>query len=304
MIEVSCSVSKLLEQKEELLTVFKPLLENKKVFFLDVPVYLNVGDSLIYLGTKELFRLLNVRVLGSISACEPSRLEKLKVDKDVVFVFQGGGNFGDIYSLHQEFRHLALSRFPDNQFILMPQSIHYNNPNSFKTDCDLYRRHQKFDIFVRDKFSFDKFIFENVNQVKLCPDIATLLVGTFKLPASKVDTKLFFLRKDIEAVSDTEINNSVDWIDITPKKYLRLLSFTKFIVKKNNRLNVSGLTDYLVSNLHVKLVSNAYSYFSCYGQVRTDRLHGLILSQLLQMNCEALDNKYKKLERYIKRWYA
>ncbi|KPZ72585.1 putative pyruvyl transferase EpsO [Shewanella sp. P1-14-1] len=304
MIEVSCSVSKLLEQKEELLKVFKPLLENKKVLFLDVPVNLNVGDSLLYLGTLELFKLLNVTIIDSISAYEPARLDKLQIEEDVVCVLQGGGNFGDIYSLHQNFRHLALSKFPNNQFVLMPQSIHYSNLNTFKDDCDFYRTCRNFSIFVRDEHSFEQFVSENVSQVTLCPDIATVLFGTFNPSEAAIDSKLYFLRKDVEAAPNTETAISVDWIDIIPKHLNRLFEISKFIIKKNNRLNIRGLTGFLVNNLHTKLVHKAYSYFIGFKTIKTDRLHGLILSQLLQMNCEALDNKYKKLERYIKRWYA
>ena len=39
----------------------------------------------------------------------------------------GGGNFGDLWAAHQEFRERVLERFPDRQIIQFPQSIHYNS---------------------------------------------------------------------------------------------------------------------------------------------------------------------------------
>gem|GEM_PF-2071380 len=303
MIDVKCEKYKLLEQRKNLISIFTPFLRNKKVIFIDVPVYCNVGDSLIYLGTLALLKELNATVIDSISAYELARIDKLSVDDDIVFVCQGGGNFGDIYSMHQNVRHLLIEKFPKNSIVLMPQSIHYDNYDIFVDDCERYKKNNNFSIFVRDEFSFSELTEQGVKNVSLCPDIATVLFESFAFSNPMNGNKLSFMRKDVEAISNSEVKLSVDWIDIVPKHLILLLIVSKYLIMKNNRINIKGLTSFLVKNIHSRLADSAFIYFSQFSSIKTDRLHGVIFSQILQMRCEALDNRYGKIERYSKCWY-
>lgn len=298
---VECSKDVLCAQQEALFELFKPFLKNKKVLFCDVPVHGNVGDSLIYLGTLELFNRLNVKVIDSISAYEPERLKTMSVTDDVVLVCQGGGNFGDLYSLHQDFRHLLLDVFPNNQILLMPQSIHYDDLDIFKRDCSKYKESLNYHIFLRDEFSFESIKSIGVANVVLCPDIATLLFGKFKVRKKGNNKKLLLLRHDIE--SNNNNNNGVDWVNIVSPALNNSLRLSSFLIRKNNRMKIPYLTHFLVKIHHRALANQADKYFSEYDVIQTDRLHGMIFSQLLQMRCEALDNSYGKLRRYIQRWY-
>ena len=80
---------------------------------LDFPDHSNVGDSAIYLGERK--------VLSSIAGCEPAYVSSVlnhndRVirdfgDSDIIFL-HGGGNFGDVWPLHQKFRERVMKRFP------------------------------------------------------------------------------------------------------------------------------------------------------------------------------------------------
>jgi pyruvyl transferase EpsO len=304
MIYVDCDPSKLNAQKDMLISLFKPHLEGRKVIYCDVPVHGNVGDSLIYSGVMELFDILKVRVVDSVSAYEPERIKNMVLEDDVVIVCQGGGNFGDIYTLHQGFRHLILDCFPNNKIILMPQSIHYDNVSIFKRDCQRYRMAPNYFIFVRDEHSYDSMMAEGVDNVFLCPDIATLLLGKFDRVRVHGKRTLYFMRKDVEAKNQGDTTKGVDWVDIINPVTTCSFGLASYLIKKNNRLNISYLTHFLVKVHHFLLVNQACKYFSKFDTVQTDRLHGLIFSQLLNMQCEALDNSYGKLARYIKKWYV
>lgn len=296
----------MLSQKKDLIKLFRPLLENKKVLFCDVPMYGNVGDGLIYLGTLELFKLLNVEVLDCITAYEPSRLNESNYPKDIVVVLQGGGNFGDIYPLHQNFRKEVLSKFKNHKIIHMPQSIHFENEANLIKDASDFNEHKDFSMFVRDLPSFEQLNNAKFTNLSLCPDVATLLTNiVVKLPGHNVDEKLYFLRKDKEAVGDSDsiTPGAVDWIDIIAPNTQLTFSIAKRIIKYNNRLNIKGLTYFITKYYQSKFVKESLVYFSRYDTVRTDRLHGMIFSQILGMKCEALDNSYGKLTRYIKAWY-
>lgn len=306
MIEVNYSNEAMLSQKKDLVELFRPLLENKKVLFCDVPMYGNVGDGLIYLGTLELFKLLNVELLDCITAYEPSRIDETNYPKDVVVVLQGGGNFGDIYPLHQNFRKQVLSRFKDHKIIHMPQSIHFENETNLIKDAIDFNEHKDFSMFVRDIPSFEQLDKARFANLSLCPDVATLLTNVVvKLPGGDGGEKLYFLRKDKEAVDDSGsiTPGAVDWVDIIAPSTKFTFSIAKKVIKYNNRLNIKGLTYLITKYYQSKLVKEALVYFSRYNTVRTDRLHGMIFSQVLGVKCEALDNSYGKLSRYIKAWY-
>jgi pyruvyl transferase EpsO len=265
-------------------------------------MYNNVGDSLIFTGTLELFNELGVTLVDALSAHEPNRLKSLAVNKDTVFVLQGGGNFGDIYTLHQNFRHLLLKLYPGNKVILMPQSIHYIDKVKEKDDMEFYRSNANFILFVRDRYSFELLKAYDLKNLFLSPDVATMLHNQFTIKEVECKT-LNFLRKDIEKLCEGEELDSVDWVDIISKHFQNIIQFIKYLTKKNNRLNIRLLSFFLVKWYHKKVIAEAEDYFINYSVVRTDRLHGMIFSQLLNKECNALDNSYGKLNRYISEWY-
>ena len=90
--------------------------------FLDYPDYFNLGDHLI--GIATLFYLTdivkaNVNYVATINNFSEESLEKRIGQAPIIL--QGGGNLGDLWSHHQEFREYINSKYRDRTIIIMPQ---------------------------------------------------------------------------------------------------------------------------------------------------------------------------------------
>ncbi|WP_173676649.1 polysaccharide pyruvyl transferase family protein, partial [Escherichia coli] len=83
-------------------------------------MYSNVGDLLIYFGTEAFIKEYNLNVI--YRAGMNVDLKKLK-DVDVI-LFQGGGNFGGLYSHHQQLREKITLKLPNKKIICLPQTLH------------------------------------------------------------------------------------------------------------------------------------------------------------------------------------
>ncbi|UIF89512.1 polysaccharide pyruvyl transferase family protein (plasmid) [Cupriavidus necator] len=47
------------------------------------------------------------------------------IEGSTTIVFHGGGNLGDLYPLHDNFRKLVIKRYPNNKIVILPQTIHF-----------------------------------------------------------------------------------------------------------------------------------------------------------------------------------
>ena len=104
-----------------------PLI-SKKCLLLDLPYYSNVGDILIWEGTNEFLKKCSCTCLYKSSL---EHYRSFKCSNDVTILLQGGGNFGDIWRLHQDFRLKVISEYPNNRIIILPQSVFYENEKIF-----------------------------------------------------------------------------------------------------------------------------------------------------------------------------
>ena len=74
-----------------------------EIIYLEYPVYSNIGDLLICLGTELWFRRSGITVLGRWNIFN---FTFPKISDTVILLCQGGGNFGDMYP-QQAFREAA-----------------------------------------------------------------------------------------------------------------------------------------------------------------------------------------------------
>ena len=104
----------------------------EECILLDYPNYLNVGDHLIWLATVfYLTDVLQVKINYIASLDDFS--EELMAEKggNCPIILQGGGNFGDIWSHHQQFRERIVSQYRDCQIIILPQCIYFAKQSFF-----------------------------------------------------------------------------------------------------------------------------------------------------------------------------
>ena len=105
---------------------------------LDLPYYANVGDVLIWQSTLNLLKKIPYKCLYSSSI---ETYTKPQINENVVVVFLGGGNFGDLWIRHQSFRQKVLKDFPHNKIIQLPQSALFKSDSFLKEDVEIFEKH-------------------------------------------------------------------------------------------------------------------------------------------------------------------
>lgn len=278
------------------------LIEGKKVVYLDIPVYNNIGDLLIMQGTLSYLQTNKVKCKHIFSA-HFSHFGSVKNGE--VILLQGGGNFGDMYDLHQKFREKIIKRFPKNRIIILPQTVHFELNENYEKCCELFSQHDDLHFFVRDKNSYRMAVNMTPN-VTLLPDMAHHLYPIKQLGETK-NNMLFIKRKDIEATGftlDKKPDLELDWQDLLKLHNIWIKIMSK-LIKLSSRLKIMFLNR-LLTKVWIKytyyLTAKAIKLFSKYGEIYTTRLHGHILACLMDKSNIVFDNSYGKNSSYIHLW--
>ena len=144
-----------------------PLINNRNIAHLDVPCYFNIGDLLIDAGTTQFIKESHAHCIGRYSALESRHLKQHALPVNTTLLLQGGGNFGDLYPIHQKFRCEIIQQYPENPIIILPQSIHYQEHSNFIIDANIINQHRDILICARDQVSFD-YLSKEISSDKIC----------------------------------------------------------------------------------------------------------------------------------------
>ncbi|WP_426449067.1 polysaccharide pyruvyl transferase family protein [Paenibacillus sp. S-38] len=294
------------ELKEKLKDILKVIPRGSNVFYLDYPVHSNGGDMLIMKGTEEFFKDYNINVRARYSVLDFK--EGTDIPSDCIIVLHGGGNFGDIYPAHQRLREMVIKNYPNHRIVVMPQTIFYKSEKEYDKTAAIFNKHRDLHVYLRDTLCYELALtkFTDCN-VYLSPDMAHQLWPIANPKQTQKDT-LYFLRTDVEAgngQANLEVGSPADTLDwqtlFTPfdNKVAKLFS-KMYTVKRmaGNSLPVGALwynyTDYLLKK--------AIELFSSYRVIKTSRLHGHILSCLMDKQNILIDNSYGKNSSYYYTW--
>ena len=141
------------EKIEELRKIIKdniePLITSDYVH-LDNPYHGNIGDILIWEGERQFLSSIKYKCLQSSSNswCENY------LHPETVILFNGGGNFGDLYRECQDFRLRVIEQFPNNRIIMFPQSIWYEDESLIAKDAAVMARHNDLTLCGTNKILF------------------------------------------------------------------------------------------------------------------------------------------------------
>ena len=177
---------------------------------LDFPDHSNIGDSAIWVGEYAVLKGIAGREASYVASCSDDDLaaERWASVPGQIFL-HGGGNFGDLYPMHQNYRLDVLRALPGRRIVQMAQSIHFSDRSGVKATADAIKAHGNFCFFARDRKTYD-FASEAFEcEVKMVPDGAFGL-GPLKRTVKPTIGTLEFRREDIEAVGGS-IPGSVDW---------------------------------------------------------------------------------------------
>ena len=301
------------ELKNQLDKLNNVLPRGAQVYFFDYPVHNNVGDMLIWKGTEQFFKENKIQVLKRYSCHLVDYLLKkqdklIKIPKEAIIVCQGGGNFGDLYPVHQNLRKLIVGEFPNNRIVILPQSIFYEDKKAAKKDFAIFGNHKDLHLYVRDNQSFE-LARQYLKNVYLCQDMAHALYPLEQKNSDNLKT-LYFLRRDKERVEATIAKG--DGVEIDEFDWHLLFSKVDMkLMRIFNRVHHSYKMIKMISpNILAKLwfiyngymINKAIKLFSDHQIIVTSRLHGHILACLMNKENKLLDNSYGKNSSYFQCW--
>ena len=303
----------------ELETTLRDILDTEipgsgSMALLDYPNHENVGDSAIWLGEMAYLaeRRRPVAYHCDLKSYDPRHLQRLPEIETLLL--HGGGNLGDLWQPHQEFRERVLADFPGRTVIQLPQTIHFSGGASFERTKRAFSGHPRFTLMVRDARSRD-FAEEHFDcRVVLCPDSAFALRGMSRMRTPRVPV-LWLGRTDHEsAVAGSEIHmdgdvERADWVGRTSAQPIDMVARATgelaAILLGTLSAPPHRALDLLWrqwGRLAARRVSAGMEMLSRGSVVVTDRLHAHILCLLMGIPHVVLDNNYGKLSSFTATW--
>ena len=288
---------------------------------VDFPQSTNCGEHAIWLGERKLLRDLGIGIAYECSAQSYNREAMAAALGDGTILMQGGGNFGDRYPVHHEFRLRLLQDFPKNKVVLFPQQVTFLDNDYLQRTADFLAQHPDVTLFARGVVAQHMFstYFGKTARVELAPDMAFML-GTQPRPREPAYDIVWIARTDQERANDlTEVAARLS--SQGAEKYV-LPRFPdgveiNFVVKQ--RPPTIFLTDWyslFFENEEARLayqrldfdaraeatVARALYILSLGRMVITDRLHGHIFCLLLGIPHVLLNNDSGKNWNFYETW--
>lgn len=276
---------------------------------VDFPNHSNVGDSAIWLGERRLLRVVTGKdpaYVASMDSFDEAALAERLPEGPILI--HGGGNLGDVWRPHQDLRERLLAAFPGRLIVQLPQSIHFASEEGTDAFARACADHGDFKLMVRDQPSAD-FARDRLGLgCDLLPDSAVgmglqdrpRLAEAGLLMLMRTDQERDLTRADDAGLPEDAIRT--DWLE-EPAALAHSLRW-KARAQALARGRVSAEARRLVTfdALAEHRVRRGLAQLSRGRGVVTDRLHGHILSLLLDLPHAVLDNSYGKVSRYRSVW--
>jgi pyruvyl transferase EpsO len=283
--------------------VLAALIGADRVHYLDIPMHRNIGDLLIMSGTLRFFERYQIKI--GVKAAYFSYRTKWALPNDVI-VFQGGGNFGDLYDGHQQIRHHVIQALPGNRIIILPQTIHFRSKDAYEECCRAFWQHPDLHICVRDRSSYELALPMSRN-VYLLPDMAHQL-WPMRRPRLSESHHLAFMRVDDERAGAivTDFDLRTDWEELFQRSERRRIQRTCRVLRALHSMRFSlGRISHeldLWVRYASRFVDDAIHLFSGFDVITTDRLHAHLLACLLEIPNTIWNNSYGKNHTYVAAW--
>lgn len=278
---------------------------------VDYPDYNNIGDSAIWAGQSRILREAFGKNPAYVASPNDYKDDIEDFSKDFVIFVQGGGNFGDIWKHHQDFRIKILEKYPDRKIVQLPQSIFFSSPHELDLTKQAIGQHGNFHLLVRDQASFLFAKAEFDCPVHLCPDAAHSIPFYISEPAQHEVFSL--VRTDIESEATNleeivrEYGPVQDWNDIDGYFYENEGVLNRFFRRHiQYKFPTSSLMmayrRRMYDHLAKRAVDRGIKQLSQGEIVISDRLHAHILCTLIGKPHISLDNANGKIGEYIRQW--
>ena len=230
------------------------------------------SDHLIAFSSGMYFKDRNIKVLD-VTANESIEAHGKPI------VSQGGGNIGDLFYWHEEFRRNLIVSNPNSPIVIMPQSAYFISPEEARRSKEIYNSHGNLTIFVRELESYNvaRRIFDKC-KIVLCPDIAWYLC---EFVEDIIDE---MLEEDSCIVRGNELGYLQDGYQVKSQVYERIGCYhPKF------QISMAVVLEYILKLSRCK-------------NLRTERLHAHILACMMGIENCLLPIKYHKNSSSYETW--
>lgn len=307
-------VSELADTIRERLT---PLIKSDYLL-LDCPFHSNIGDVMIWAGERSFLNSLPYRCIGQSSYV--TYRKRMKLSPDVTILLHGGGNFGDVWREHSEFRLEVVERYPDNPIVILPQTVHYDNLELLKSDAERFSRHDNLTICARDSRSYEILKKHFSNSVVMVPDMAFCIDGDrLRGWMNPSTTKPLYIQRRDHELADESLPDSLpkdvevrDWPtferrDCNTKLLLALVRSVEIADRSVAtrwlaNLLAKSADNYAANSYMQHSIKVGVELLSQFDKVYTTRLHASILAILLGIECHMYDNIYGKNSTFFNTW--
>ena len=274
---------------------------SRDVVFLDAPVHRNLGDSVIWAGTLNYLRELGFRVRMTSDAYRFRDSDLHRMPGNSQIVLHGGGNLGDLYSIHEDFRRHIVTTFPNRRIIVMPQSIHFERDSRMADSYRDYRHGSALTILLREGRSLETAHGRMPDlDVVHCPD-AALGLDVRAVPHRR-GRPIVLARVDGEIADPdrTFARRATDWTGtgLNGQAYgvvSRALGASDRRMERVPQRCRNATADAAYAMMRALNVSAAVRQLGDARWIATNRLHGHILAALMGIPHFVSDNSYGKV---------
>lgn len=300
-----------LEKVEELKTIvydaLSPLIQ-ADYWVLDLPYYENIGDTLIWQGEMDFLKLFSYKCRGMYS------LETFvfpKIPETDLILLQGGGNFGDLWKRHHDFRLQVMQHYPKNKFLIFPQTVYFEDSDYLQSSIECFAQYDVV-ICARDSVSYEFLCKHFRNKILLVPDMAFCIDARkwHRMIRKVTNSTLLLKRSDKELKISEELESIqhlpnvivADWPTMGAKNQVEYFRRKVFRIAK--KFVGMWLYDGYMNRIYRNyLIREGVHQISTFNKIYTTRLHACILSILLNReDVVFFDNSYGKNKAFYETW--
>lgn len=300
--------NKIIELKDKIDKTFLSII-GRKCIHVDAPYYQNIGDVLIWHGCQYFYKQNNIKCIYSRSH---ETFDFPNISYDTTICFNGGGNLGDLYPEHITLLKKIIEHYPDNKIIVFPQTIFYHDKTKQDIDFKALLKHGNLYLTARDINVYSTIKPYFGDYALLAPDMA------FYIPPVKLGTypeghgNLLISRKDCESSNKNLSSKNAtiaDWPVLIERVRKTTLLNKLFKHISEYKIPLISTTNNLLWNWYAYkfhqhlMISEGINFIKPYNKITTTRLHGCILSILVdKQQIELIDNSYGKNKDFYNTW--
>ncbi|RST84436.1 hypothetical protein EJC49_21120 [Aquibium carbonis] len=281
-------------------------MDGKPYALIDYPSYANPGDAAIWCGARGLLETAAGRAPSYVSTLRHFDADECRraVAGGPVF-FLGGGNFGSLYEKHHRLRLRAVEQIADQVIVLLPLSVAEkplpaSDPVLVARTREVFGGCARLTILSREHRS--RAILRDVYGLdsSLCPDTAHGLAPPVQAPVVGL---VRLARCDGEAprretAHKSSKDDAFDWSDDASLRWINRAGKLAPLIPVQ-RLRLAAF-----DHVARRKVAVACRLLGRGRVVATDRLHGVILADLMGREVIASDNATGKVRSYVETWAA